>query len=82
MAVSKSLFYPYCTSIKLLSGAVFLFEINLFCHATIAAIIVIKINNDNAFERPAFSEIKPIMDGPVRKPINPPVVTIAKPSTN
>ena len=40
-----------------------------------------KIKRDNPLERSVFSEIIPMIDGPVRKPINPPVVTIAKPST-
>ena len=54
---------------------------NLFFQATIAAVSISKINNDKAADRFTFSEIKPITDGPVRKPINPPVVTIANPST-
>ena len=46
-----------------------------------AAVIISKINNDKPAERFAFSEINPIIDGPARKPIKPPVVTMAKPST-
>src|SRR5690242_2877543 len=38
------------------------------------------MSSDNPQERFVFSEIKPITDGPVRKPISPPVVTIAYPS--
>ena len=62
-------------------GNDFLLTKNLFFHATNAAMISNKINKDNPVARSDFSDINPIREGPVKKPINPPVVTMAKPST-
>src|ERR1700712_2180905 len=59
----------------------FLLVINGLRQAANAANRPIKIKRDNPFERLAFSEIKPITEGPARNPISPPVVTIAYPST-
>ncbi len=53
----------------------------LFLHATAAALNAINTSSDKALDKPAISEIKPITEGPARKPISPPVVTIAKPCT-
>ena len=46
-----------------------------------AAVIIISIKSESPFCKLAFSEIKPITDGPAKKPISPPVVTMANPST-
>ena len=46
-----------------------------------AAVSMSSTNKDKPVDRFIFSAINPMTDGPVRKPIKPPVVTIAKPST-
>ena len=54
---------------------------NLFFQATVAASNAITINRERPLDKLDILEIKPISDGPVRKPMRPPVVTMAKPST-